>query len=302
VTPVASRSQRAVRWRAWVRSARFPSQLTILLPLVVGQLLAPGRDLGIFAAVLAFGLCDQLYIVWANDYADRFDDPYNEHATPFAGGSRVLVQGALSPGHLRNAAGGAALAALGIAVVTAWTADAPELVGLALLSLALLWAYSFPPFRFSHRGGGEVLQMLGVGAVLPWYGYLAQSGHPTEFPALLLVALLLLELGCALATTRPDEEADRRVDKRTLSVLLGGRQAGGLMVVLHFAGLATLGRWLEDPSAAFAVTALPALANGGALVTVGAKPGTGLMVLHAFSALMVTVGALSLLVWHLATL
>lgn len=291
-TSIPGGSLLGVRVRAWARSARFPSQLTILLPLILGQLFAERIDPLVFALVIGFGLLDQLFIVWSNDYADRFDDPLNEHPTPFGGGSRVLVEGRLSPETLRTAAGVAAAGMLGISGTLVALTGAIEVFVSALAALGLLWAYSFAPARLSHRGGGELLQMSGVGAVLPLYGYAAQTGGWTGFPVEALAVLLPLELGCALATTRPDEAADRRVRKRTLSVLLGGRGAGSVMVAAHFVALGIF--VAQRGELALEVTLVPALFNLGALFTVTARPGTRLMIVHALLGLSVTVSFLGL--------
>ncbi|XXT20026.1 prenyltransferase [Sorangium sp. So ce429] len=253
---------------AWLRASRLASQPSIALPLLLGQLLgarAAGRplDLGTLAAVHLFGLLDQLFIVYANDVADQETDRQNRTATPFSGGSRVLVEGRLSP----RALGAAAIAcAAGLVAVSAAlaaalpTASAPLLVPLAVAALLLLWAYSYPPLRLSYRGGGELLQMVGVGAVLPLYGYIAQGGAIARFPFALLAFLLPSHLGSAIATALPDEPSDRESAKRTLPVRVGGERAARCVVVLN--GLSLL------------------LAPVG-LGAAGLRPGAGLLVVVA---------------------
>ncbi|WP_437897261.1 prenyltransferase [Sorangium sp. So ce124] len=250
--------------RAWLDASRLASQPSIALPLLLGQLVgaqAAGRplDLGTLAAVQLFGLLDQLFIVYANDVADRETDRRNRTATPFSGGSRVLVEGRLSPRALGAAAAvcAAALVAVSSALAAALaTAAAALLVLLAIAALLLLWAYSYPPLRLSYRGGGELLQMVGVGAVLPLYGYIAQGGDPARFPFALLVFLLPSHLACAIATALPDEPSDRESGKRTLPVRVGGERAARWVVLLN--GLSLL------------------LAPVG-LGAVGLRPGAGLL-------------------------
>lgn len=298
-TPPPSTSTTGLRtlW-GWVRSVRFPSQLTILLPLIVGQLLAPHQDAAVFAWVLAYGLFDQLYIVWANDYADRHDDPRNPHPSPFAGGSRVLVDGLISPAALGRAAVVAALGVLGVASALVVQGGPPSLMALAVLSLALLWAYSFGPLRLSYRGGGELLQTLGVGGVLPLFGYVAQAGTWASFPWLLLSVFLPLALGTAIATTRPDEEADRTVGKNTFAAVFGGVPASIGMFGANLIAIGVTLQWLGDAGGTWVIAAPTAL-NFGALFTLEARPGTRLMLVHAFLALMVMVTLLSGIAWFL---
>ncbi|WP_437780677.1 prenyltransferase [Sorangium sp. So ce1097] len=229
--------------RAWLRASRLASQPTIALPLLLGQLLgarAAGRplDLATLAAVHLFGFLDQLFIVHANDVADQETDRRNRTATPFSGGSRVLVDGRLSPRALGAAALVCAAALVAVSAGLAVARSAPLLVPLALAALLLLWAYSYPPLRLSYRGGGELLQMVGVGAVLPLYGYLAQGGDLERLPVALLACLLPSHLGCAIATALPDEPSDRESAKRTLPVRVGGERAARCVALLNGLSLA----------------------------------------------------------------
>ena len=86
--------------RPWLKAARLPSQSYIFLPPLLGQALALHQgakfDWKVFALVHLFGLAMQLYIVFANDYADQETDQRNTTFTPFSGGSRVLLMATYS--------------------------------------------------------------------------------------------------------------------------------------------------------------------------------------------------------------
>lgn len=231
-------------WLAWLQASRLPSQSYIALPLLLGQALAAHQgarwDWEVFAVVQLFGLFDQLYIVYANDYADRLTDAHNQTWTIFSGGSRVLAQGKLRPSALRRAAalmaGLSMLCGLTLALGRGLWA-APLLTGAGLL---LLWMYSYAPVRLSYRGGGELLQMLGVGLVLPLLGFYAQSGGLEGFSWPLLATVLPLQLMCAMCTALPDEPSDRASCKRTTTVWMGPGPARltilllGLLALLAF--------------------------------------------------------------------
>ena len=49
------------------------------------------------------------------------------------------------------------------------------LIYLSLLSLLLLFLYSYYPFKLNYRGGGEILEAFGVGIVIPWINAYLQS-------------------------------------------------------------------------------------------------------------------------------
>ncbi|MFO0724116.1 MAG: prenyltransferase [Myxococcota bacterium] len=233
---------------AWIRSARLASQSYIALPLLLGVGLAKSRghlvEPWALMLVLLFGLLDQLYIVWANDYADQATDRLNQTPTIFSGGSRVLVEGRLSPGAIRRAAmiAGALALADALALGVARASPIPPL--LAGAALILLWCYSYGPLRLSYRGGGELLQALGVGLVLPLYGFTAVSGGWAELDWVLLASLLPGKLACAIATTLPDEPSDRLSQKRTLAVLLGLVPAAWAATLLAAASISLL-VWTE---------------------------------------------------------
>lgn len=227
--------------RAWLQASRLPSQSYLFLPLLLGQVLAwrlSGQwDWTLFLLLHLFGLFDQLYIVYANDVADEDTDRDNRTATRYSGGSRVLVEGQLSrQALLRGALWMAALAALTALAISLRSGQIWPLL-LAGLGLALLWAYSFPPLRLSYRGGGEALQMLGLGMVLPLLAYSAQAGGLEDFPWMLLAALLPLNLAAAIATSLPDQPSDARAGKRTLAVAYGLGPTKRFMLVLAAAAL-----------------------------------------------------------------
>jgi 1,4-dihydroxy-2-naphthoate octaprenyltransferase len=210
-------------WKAWLQAARLPSQMYIFWPLLLGQALAMGEGFSWQVVLVChfYGLASQLYIVFANDVADIATDRRNATFTLFSGGSRVLVEGLLSRRELTLAALLCAMLS-GLAGVFMGVRHHNWLpLPLILFGLALLWAYSYPPLRLSYRGGGEFLQMVGVGLVLPMVGFSAHVGTFVGMPWALMPLMLVLSLSCALATALPDEPSDRADGKRTHAVRFG---------------------------------------------------------------------------------
>lgn len=224
--------------KRWLKASRLPSQTYIFFPLLLGQILGYAHiatwHWPIALLVHVFGLFIQLYIVYANDYADYQVDILNDTYTIFSGGSRVLVDGDITPEALKKTAFLMAAGSVGTALWLMMFYRRPwglMFVGIALL---LLYAYSYPPFRLSYRGGGEFLQMLGVGGVLPLFGYYAQAGNLIHFPFSLFLILLPTNLACALATSLPDEPSDRRGQKHTISVVFGNQRTRQIILCLNF--------------------------------------------------------------------
>ncbi len=180
-----------------------------------------------------FGVLDHLVIVLANDYADRDADVLQTAPTPFSGGSRVLPDGELSPRTIHVAAIVSA-----IALVTFCALARSALVPLALIAILLIGAYSFAPLRLSYRGGGELLQGLGIGVVLPLVGWIAQGALLDARLALWLVPTFVLGVAGNVLTSIPDEEADRAANKGSPAARWGGDRARGASMLLHAIGIA----------------------------------------------------------------
>lgn len=232
-----------MNWPAWVRASRLPSQSYIFFPLLFGQGLSTlsGHDLDPWLCLLThlYGLCIQLFIVYANDYADVEVDRRNTTFTLFSGGSRVLVEGMISRPAMARAIGTAMAANLVVAGAL-WVQQRPLFLPMLVLSWALLWMYSYAPVRLSYRGGGEILQALGVGGLLPVIGYYNQAGSLQGFPWQTALFILPLQLGAAMATSIPDEPSDREGGKHTASVVLGTLGVKIAVLVLLSAAITAL--------------------------------------------------------------
>jgi 1,4-dihydroxy-2-naphthoate octaprenyltransferase len=175
-----------------------------------------------------YGLLMQLYIAFWNDWVDQEADRLNQNPTPFSGGSRVLPEGLLPPRALFATGALAALFILGLGLLFTRYLDRPWTLLLFASGTFLLWAYSIPPLRLNYRGGGELLQTLGCGLLLPTIGYYAQAN---SFPdSTFLLPYCLHQLAIAIAFTLPDCDADQQAGKRTLSTLITPKHAGKLAV------------------------------------------------------------------------
>jgi len=284
-----------VALKAWIRASRPAGQTYIFFPLLLGQacayFLTGHLDLGVLIVTQAFGVFDHLYIMYANDLADHESDQNNDTFTPFSGGSRVLLDGSLTPQALRRAAWlmvGLALLC-GVILGVVWERWLP--LPLMAFGLSLLWLYSFPPAQLSYRGGGELLQMIGVAAVLPLIGFSAHMGHLEGFPWPLLLVLLPTHLACAMATSLPDEPSDRLSNKRTTTVLLGAWPAKVAIIALNVAAILVFpfASWDLPIATDWRLMAVPTLSV--ALMTPlapSAEPGTKPMLAFVFFAILTT--------------
>lgn len=207
--------------RDWIQAARPLAHVNILVPLILGHAAAwhvTGRfHWGWFTAAIGWGIFDHLFVIFANDFADR--DADTGVRTWLSGGSGVIPEGKLTPRQVEHAAQVSAILLLSYSclltiVGRTWT----PLYGLA--ALLLMWLYSFRPVRASYRGGGEVLQGLGVGVGLPSLAYYLQTESLLAPGWVIWPAVLLGTCGNVL-TSLPDVDADTKAEKRTWPVRHG---------------------------------------------------------------------------------
>lgn len=235
--------------RAWLRAARPLAHGNIAPPIFLGAAMASegrGLDLTLLLCAHLFGALDHLVIVFANDFADEETDRKNANATPFSGGSRVLVRGELHAPDLGRAALVLSAALLAFSCLVAVLFARPSLPLFALAALGLLHAYSFAPLRLSYRGGGELLQGLGIGVVLPALGFYIQRGTLEGLSLWALCGLFLFGVSGNLLTALPDVVSDRASHKHTWSVRFGELHARMSALLMAALGLGLLAQALHQ--------------------------------------------------------
>ncbi|RTR02920.1 prenyltransferase [Halomonas nitroreducens] len=248
-------TRRQGAWHACLRSAR-PNFL-VLAPLCAGLAVLTARLEGAPVARL-----DTLLVLLAALLAHAAVNLFNEHhdfvsgldattrRTPFSGGSGALPAQPVAAPLVKRAAV-ACLA--GVVIIGGWFVwrSGPWLLLYGLLGLGLVVAYTGVltqrPLLCLLAPG------LGFGTLMVVGAHQALSGHFSSLamavslvPTLLVSALLLLN-------QVPDIDADRRVGRRHLAILLGRRRA------VRLAGVLVLAAFLVVPAGG-AVGLLPATA------------------------------------------
>lgn len=237
------------RFFVWIKAARLPSQSYILIPILLGQMVAFSIykyfSWDLFLFLLAFSLFIQFYIIFANDYADFETDRINKTYTMFSGGSRVLVDGELSLSAIKMAIIIAMTLCLVLGFIFTFIFQRHLSLAFVILSFSLLWAYSYKPLQLSYRGGGELLQTLGLGLILPYFGFYIQSNSLIGLPSLLLCILFPTHLACAIATSLPDQPSDKLSAKKTFTVRFGSDFAKATILVLQIISLVLLWSYFQ---------------------------------------------------------
>jgi 1,4-dihydroxy-2-naphthoate octaprenyltransferase/chlorophyll synthase len=217
----------AERWWYALKPASWPK---VFVPALLGQAVGAVHAGRPSAAALAFGalwmVADVAFIVLLNDWGDRAVDALKRRMFPQAGSPKTIPDGILPAEALLAAGLGAGAVALLLAAGAGAALHRPLLLPLAAGALSLFIAYTLPPLRLNYRGGGELMEMVGVGGVLPALHAYAQCGQWAP-PLLVALApgLLALSLSSALASGLSDEESDRAGGKRTWASVFGNASA-----------------------------------------------------------------------------
>ena len=198
--------------------------------MLLGQAVAIGEtarfDSRGFLLVLAFTVFDLAYIVLLNDWADREVDATKRRMFPTGCSPKTIPDGRLPARRVLLAGLSSGIAALVVATVGGAWSDRPFFMWFGVGALSLFAAYSLPPIRLNYRGGGELLEMVGVGIVLPWLSAYGQSGR--VFVASLwpvLGGFAFLALASAVASGLADERSDRVGGKHTVVTTVGNTLA-----------------------------------------------------------------------------
>ena len=210
----------------WIYALKPMSWAKLAVPMVMGQGLGlwAGRDIS--ALGIAYGIfytiLDLVFIVLLNDWGDRHVDTIKRQMFPEGCSPKTIPDGILSSRSLLVGGLLAGLLAAGAGFVFEAWVHRPGIAWVGLAGLLMFGAYTFGPLKLNYRGGGEFVEMLGVGAVLPWLNAYAVGGVVwAESYGWVLAGSTLMALSSALASGLADEESDRAGGKRTFTTMFG---------------------------------------------------------------------------------
>ncbi|MBL8004347.1 MAG: prenyltransferase [Candidatus Kapabacteria bacterium] len=205
----------------WIQAARIPSVINILIPILFGVSFSIHSVTNFeFFLLLFLSFLFSLTIVFLNDVADVQADKNNSNYTLYSGGSRVIQDNKLSQKSIEIAGYSIAMLLVIIGVVISVLTKNTYLFLYPIASILLLFCYSYPPLKLNYRGGGELLQGIGCGIVLPMFGFSLYSGsHLFDFS--ILLPYCALHTASSIGTSLPDTEADIKSNKKTVAAIYG---------------------------------------------------------------------------------
>jgi len=209
--------------RAWYQASRPPFFVATLIPLLLGGAVAHSEGCWNTVRWLVVLLACFLVHLGTNLANDYFEYGTGADEGDSIGGSRVLQEGKITPGEIRNALVVLYTAAFLCGVWIVWVSRVWWLPFVMIFAFFSSLFYTAPPVKYGYRGLGEVFVGVNMGPVMVAGTAAALTGHfvPRAFwlsiPIGLMVALILYYQSLS------DIEADRMVGKLTLAARLGRR-------------------------------------------------------------------------------
>lgn len=252
----------AQRWIYALKPASWPK---LLVPALFGQVLGASQTGGLDVRAMGWGIGFTVlglgFIVLLNDWGDRDVDAIKREMFPDGCSPKTIpdrIIDARAVGIAGLLFGGGALLVAEGAELTLGRSAAFEA---GLLCMLVFVAYTLPPIRLNYRGGGELLEMFGVGMALPLYNAYLQGGAiaPRAWPW--VAGFSVLSLASGIASGLSDEESDRAGGKRTFASLYGNAAArrlseacvllgAGVWVVASFSRPDWVPPWAAGPAVA----------------------------------------------------
>jgi putative NADPH-quinone reductase/1,4-dihydroxy-2-naphthoate octaprenyltransferase len=201
---------------------------SVLLGSAIGSSIAHNFSWGGFMLAIFLGLMCHAAVSFSNEVADEKADEINVNRTMFNGGTGLMAEGLITKrtlnwGWIITSLLGLIIAAL---LVLQFRYHWLLFLGIAV-GLFLGMEYSFLPLRFSRIGLGEIAAFIGYGIPMMLVGMVSQVENlavnqiVSEYQFYLLSLPISLSVFVTLCLTQiPDTDADRKVGKKSISVLL----------------------------------------------------------------------------------
>jgi 1,4-dihydroxy-2-naphthoate polyprenyltransferase len=224
----------------FLRATRLPFLSATFVPVALGVAVAAlHREWHWWLAIVTLIAAASVHLGLnvANDVFDTMSgaDEANVTPTQFSGGSRVILYGLLTLRQMVMLMVGFYAAAIALGLFLAVYTSFWPVFWLGLAGVFVSVFYTAPPFRFVHRGVGELMVALGFGPIMTMGAYYVQAqrwsweAFYVSLPVAILIALVLY------VNEVPDRPGDGAAGKRTLPVRLSKQT----VIAIYVASVAT---------------------------------------------------------------
>lgn len=220
--------------KTYLLELRAPFLTVTIIPVVIGFIPGKNKDLYNFLLVFFGFVFLHLGTNVINDYFDYkngTDNINKKYIFPFTGGSRLIQSGILKPQEVLIEAILLYLIAIVFFIPLIIKSGMPVFFVL-LFSLIAGVFYTAPPFKWAHRGMGEILIFFCFGPLMVITSYYVQGGHDFFIPFLVSLPVGLLAASIIDINEFPDFEADKSTGKENLIVRLGVEKGRFLHLII----------------------------------------------------------------------
>lgn len=223
----------------WLKLVRAPFVSVTVGGITIGSLYPLWKDgifhWGRFLLALVAGVLLHFATNVANDYFDYLSGTDRENRVaipPFSGGSRVLLEGKISPGAALAAAILMTLVAAAIGLYLNYILPGNTLLYIGLIGVFLIYSYNglLKLVRFYL---GEIAIFLAWGPLMVEGSYFIQTGKLSKELLPISFMLGILTLLILFINEFADEEADRKTGRRMWIHLFGRKNSTYVHLILN---------------------------------------------------------------------
>lgn len=212
----------------WIYALKIKSWPKLFVPFLLGQSFGVFESnrfhFPTFGLGFLFTLSLVSFIVLLNDYADIQVDTIKRKLFPNGCSPKTIPDNILPKNAVLIVGIIFGFFTLIFGITLEIFLEKPFIIYVTILCILVFVMYSLPPIQLNYRGGGEFLEMMGVGAVLPLFHYYLHKGFLPNLEFLSIVSVFsILSLTSAMASGLSDEESDRQGGKITFVTHFGNR-------------------------------------------------------------------------------
>ncbi|MDF3818531.1 prenyltransferase [Leptospira sp. 96542] len=245
-------------WGRWIYALKIQSWPKLMVPFLLGQSYGVVNANEVSWIPLVLGLAYNVFllgfIVLLNDYADVEVDTIKRQLFPANCSPKTIPDGILSKKTVLIVGLSFGFLSILTAVFLELYTEKPYIFILSIISIVVFMFYSLPPIKLNYRGGGEILEMLGVGFFLPTFHFYIQYRllFDLEF-GIILILSTIFALASALASGMSDEKSDTLGGKTTFITLIGNNKVRKIIVFLCFINTMLMFFFLKYFNASFSI-------------------------------------------------
>ncbi len=215
----------------WIRAIRAPFITSTVISGILGAIVA-WYDTGLFNwgyfwLTLAGIFLANTGVNLANDYFDHTSglDEINKTPTQFSGGSRVIQEKLIPPKTILFAALISFFLTGIIGLYLNYKTPGNMILYIGIFGIFIGYFYTAPPLKLGYTPLGELITGTGCGPVIALGAYCVQAQKFSWLPVLASIPIAITGALILYINEFQDYEADKKIGKRTLVILLGKQRA-----------------------------------------------------------------------------